>query len=101
MPPLPSPADAPPAAPCGQRWGRFAAAVAITAVVWLQVLPRLATWPAVQERIARHERLEINPGAIYYTESDATRQALIGLQSAQRRNASAWGLPARSPLWNQ
>lgn len=41
---------------------------AALAVVWLGILPRVATWSSVQQRRARHEESGINPGAIFYSE---------------------------------
>ena len=49
----------------------------VLALLWLVVLPAMADWSAVRARIARHERLGLNPQAIFYSEQPDTLYAPV------------------------
>ncbi len=79
-----------------RRWGHLVAGLALMAVVWGVVLPRLADWPAVQARVERNQRLEIDPSATFYTDQPALSSAVVTLQSAQRREPKSWWFPGEA-----
>ena len=47
---------------------RLACGMAVVAVVWLGLLPRLMRLPPMAGHIERMEVREVNPAAMYYTE---------------------------------
>ncbi|MCA9080552.1 MAG: hypothetical protein KDA58_08330 [Planctomycetaceae bacterium] len=56
---------------------RLAAVSAVIAIIWLGVLPQVADWPAVRDRIERHQQLGLDPQAIFYSEQPDTFYAPI------------------------
>jgi hypothetical protein len=62
---------------------RLAACVAVIAGVWLLVLPRVATLPAVRARIERNEAAGIDPAAKFYSEVPAMPRILARVRQAR------------------
>ena len=58
--------------------------------VWLLLLPRVARWPVVQERIARDEHLGVDPSAKFYTELPAMPRVVDRLEAMERRRPGAF-----------
>lgn len=48
--------------------GKLVLGVAILAIIWLVVLPRVSHFPAIRQHIQRNERAGINPDAMFYSE---------------------------------
>ncbi|QDU36597.1 hypothetical protein Mal4_08840 [Maioricimonas rarisocia] len=69
---------------------RLLAAVAVVALLWLVLLPRLSRLPSVQARSEWLDERGIDPAAMYYTELEAMEPILHRLERRRR------GLPATS-----
>ena len=62
---------------------RLSACVAVIAGVWLVVLPRVATLPAVRAYIERNEAAGIDPSAKFYSEAPAMPRILEEVRRAR------------------
>lgn len=51
-----------------RRWASLFGCVALMAIVWLTVLPRIARMPAVADHIQQMEQEHIQVDAMFYTE---------------------------------
>lgn len=63
------------------------------ACVWLALLPTLAELPEMQARRRLYETRGIDPSAMFYTELDATREALDRWQAFHREHPRALWIP--------
>ncbi len=77
-----------------QRWGVFASITVLIALVWRQLLPSLASRPSVRREIDFLDAHDIDPSAMFYTESEATDAALNRVEAFHRRHPTALWIPA-------
>lgn len=67
------------------HYARLVAFTAIAAAVWLVALPRLAATPAVRDAAERHERLGVDPGALFYSDHPRAWRAVSFSDRSARR----------------
>ncbi len=71
----------------------MASITVLMALVWLQLLPLLASRPSVRREIDFLEAHEIDPSAMFYTELEATDAALNRVEAFHRRHPLALWIP--------
>ena len=77
-----------------RRWGVFASITVLIALVWLLLLPSLASRPTLRRQIDFLDAHEIDPSAMFYTELEATDAALNRVEEFHRRHPLALWIPA-------
>lgn len=58
-------------------------------LVWMVLLPQLASQPAMQARLEWLEKRKIDPSAMFYTELEAMEPILKELNSRQRQQQAS------------
>lgn len=66
-----------------RRTANLFAAIAVTGVLWLAVLPAVGRLPSVREHIARNDSLQIDPSAKFYSELPAMPGLLDRIRQQQ------------------
>ncbi len=96
MPPPPSPSEF---TAVGERSepgrlgpgvARLAACLAAAAILWLALLPQLATLPRIRTMIDRNESLGIDPSAKFYSELPAMPRLVEQVRDARRQDRPAF-----------
>ena len=68
----------------GVRIGRLVVSVGVIVILWLVVLPWLASRPAMSRHLQWLDDSGIDPSAMYYTELEAMEPILDRLNKQQR-----------------
>lgn len=87
----PSKAAARRASPRG--WTSLAAWSLVLSVIWLGLLPRLASFPPLRQEIEAFEEQGIDPSAMFYTELDAMENIQRKLTKAHAEHGDAFWRP--------
>lgn len=77
-----------------RRLLRFFVAVTGLILVWFGLLPRLGDLPVVRNRIERNEALNINPGAMYYSELEAMPRIIDAVDHTRESSNEAFWEPS-------
>ena len=72
-------------------WMAFTSTIAIVAVVWLLVLPRLSHWEPVRQRREHLERAGVDPAAFFYDDHPASRQWEETVRKAVEQDPKEFG----------
>lgn len=66
------------------------ASVLVVSLVWLVLLPWIEKQHAVRARIERHERLGVDPSALYYNDLEGMRGWEANVKAARARHPAAF-----------
>ncbi len=64
--------------------------ISVITIVWIIVLPRIASWKSVRENIDLLDRKGIDPAALYYTDVEAMARIEADMNAARQSHPEAF-----------